>query len=753
MRFVDEFRDAERRARWPPKIAALCEPGRQYKFMEVCGGHTHTIYKHGLEDYLPEAITLVHGPGCPVCVIPMGRVDDAIHIAGQPDVIMTSFGDMMRVPGGNGSFFDAKAEGTNIRMVYSPLDSLKIARQNPDKRVVFMAIGFETTAPSTAMTVLRAEAEGIDELLGVLQPRHDHPGHQGDPGLPRPAPGRLHRPGPRVHRDRLPAVRVHRPRLRQAAGGGRVRAAGHPAVDLHADAAAARGPLARWRTSTPGWCPWDGNPVALKAIGETMELRPYFEWRGLGFISHSALQVREEYAAFDAELLFDVPGVRVADPKACQCGEVLKGVLKPWECKVFGTACTPETPIGTCMVSPEGACAAYYNFGRLNRQRVPEAISHRAEPAMTTGTAERGRIPAADREQQVLDRIERARRRRPRVREERITMSHGAGGKATQTLIEAIFLDAFRNPLLEPLEDAARLADGRERRRVALTTDSFVVSPLFFPGGNIGDLAVNGTVNDLAVAGATPLYLSAGFILEEGFPVADLTRIAESMRDAAARRRGAGGHRRHQGRAARQGRRLLHQHRRRRRRPSRACTSAWRTPGRGTRSSSPGRSATTASRSCWPGASWTSRRTWSPTPRRWRNWWPGCSPRCPGSARCATRPGAAWRRSSTRSPGPPTSACWSTRTPSRCAPRSAARAELLGIDPLYVACEGRLVAVVDGGQAEQALAALRAHPLGAQAAIIGQVTADPPGMVLLKTAFGGTRIVDLLVGDPLPRIC
>ena len=161
MRFVDEFRDADKAHALSAKIAALCEPGRTYKLMEVCGGHTHTIYKHGLEDYLPESITLVHGPGCPVCVIPMGRVDDAIHLASQPDVIMTSFGDMMRVPGSGGSFFDANAEGTNIRMVYSPLDSLKIARQNPDKRVVFMAIGFETTAPSTALTLMRARAEGV----------------------------------------------------------------------------------------------------------------------------------------------------------------------------------------------------------------------------------------------------------------------------------------------------------------------------------------------------------------------------------------------------------------------------------------------------------------------------------------------------------------------------------------------------------------------------------------------------------------
>jgi hydrogenase expression/formation protein HypD len=164
MRFVDEFRDADTAHALSAKITALCEPGRQYKLMEVCGGHTHTIYKHGLEDYLPEQITLVHGPGCPVCVIPMGRVDDAMALAADPDVIMTSFGDMMRVPGSNGSFLDAKAQGTDIRMVYSPLDSLKIARANPDRRVVFMAIGFETTAPSTAMTVLRAAAEGLENF-------------------------------------------------------------------------------------------------------------------------------------------------------------------------------------------------------------------------------------------------------------------------------------------------------------------------------------------------------------------------------------------------------------------------------------------------------------------------------------------------------------------------------------------------------------------------------------------------------------
>ncbi|MDR7303364.1 hydrogenase formation protein HypD [Haloactinomyces albus] len=372
MRFVDEYRDAEKARALSAKIADLCEPGRQYKFMEVCGGHTHTIYKHGLEDYLPENIELVHGPGCPVCVIPMGRIDDSIHIARQQGVLMTSFGDMMRVPGSNGSFFDSNAEGTNIRMVYSPLDSLKIARQNPDQQVVFMAIGFETTTPSTAMTLLRAEAEGLTNfsvfcnhvtIIPAIKAILDSPDLRLDGFV---GPGHVStvigcRPYEFIARDYGKPLVV----------------AGFEPLDILQSIYMLMLQLTEGRSEVENQyrrvVPWDGNSVALKAINETMELRPYFEWRGLGFISHSATRLREKYAAFDAERRFDLPGIRVADPKACQCGEVLKGVLKPWECKVFGTACTPETPIGTCMVSPEGACAAYYNFGRFSRERVKEA--------------------------------------------------------------------------------------------------------------------------------------------------------------------------------------------------------------------------------------------------------------------------------------------------------------------------------------------------------------------------------------------
>jgi hydrogenase expression/formation protein HypD len=372
MRFVDEFRDQQKARALAADIAVLCEPGREYKFMEICGGHTHTIYKHGLEDYLPDNVTMVHGPGCPVCVIPMGRVDDAVAIAGEEGVIMTSFGDLMRVPGSKGSFFDANASGSDIRMVYSPLDSLKIARENPGKRVVFMAIGFETTTPSTAMTLLRARGEGLDNFSvfcnhvlvnPAIKAILDSPGMSLDGFV---GPGHVTavigcEPYQWVARDYAKPIVV----------------SGFEPLDILQSVQMLLLQLKQGRSEVENQykraVPWEGNAKAQAVIEEVMEPRPTFEWRGLGSIPGSALKLRREFAPFDAELLFDVPGVRVEDPKACQCGEVLKGAIKPWECRVFGTACTPETPIGTCMVSSEGACAAYYNFGRFDRRQLREA--------------------------------------------------------------------------------------------------------------------------------------------------------------------------------------------------------------------------------------------------------------------------------------------------------------------------------------------------------------------------------------------
>jgi hydrogenase expression/formation protein HypD len=373
VRFVDEYRSREVAEQLAERIAGLVEPGRTYKIMEVCGGHTHAIYKHGVEDLLPDEVELVHGPGCPVCVIPMGRQDDAIAIAERPEVTFTTFGDMMRVPSTRGSLLDAKARGADVRMVYSPLDALKLARRSPDREVVFFAIGFETTAPSTALTLLRAHAEGIRNffvfcnhvtIIPAIRAILDSPDLRLDGFI---GPG---------HVSTVIGIRPYRFIARDH--GKPVVVSGFEPLDVLQGVYMVLRQLREGRSEVENQYRRvvrdEGNPLALRAIARTMELRTTFEWRGLGFISQSALKMRPELAALDAELRYEVPGVRVADPKACQCGEVLKGVIKPWECKVFGTACTPDHPIGTCMVSSEGACAAYYNYGRHAGRRRRTAV-------------------------------------------------------------------------------------------------------------------------------------------------------------------------------------------------------------------------------------------------------------------------------------------------------------------------------------------------------------------------------------------
>jgi hydrogenase expression/formation protein HypD len=376
VKYVDEYRDPIAARALVHRITELAGD-QHFKFMEVCGGHTHTIYRHGIEHVLPSNVELVHGPGCPVCVIPMGRVDDAIAVAETPGVIFTSFGDMMRVPGGNGSLLEAKARGADVRFVYSPLDALRLAVENPDREVVFFAVGFETTAPSTAVTLLRAREQGVTNfrvfcnhvtIVPPIKAILESPDLRLDGFL---GPGHV-----------STVVGNHPYRFVPAQYGKPLVTAGFEPLDILQAIEMLLRQIREGRCEVENQYTRivrdEGNPVALKAMAEVFELRPHFEWRGLGFISQSALKLREEFAPFDAELHYRVPGVRVADPKACQCGEVLKGVIKPWECKVFGTACTPETPIGTCMVSSEGACAAYYNFGRLHREAA--VTLGRAEP-------------------------------------------------------------------------------------------------------------------------------------------------------------------------------------------------------------------------------------------------------------------------------------------------------------------------------------------------------------------------------------
>jgi len=367
MRFVDEFRD-------PAKAKGLVRDieqrasrlGRPFAFMEVCGGHTHTIYRHGLEQLLPETVQFVHGPGCPVCVIPMGRIDDAVWLAEQPDVIFTTFGDMMRVPGARGSLLQAKARGADVRFVYSPLDALKIARDNPGRQVVFFAVGFETTAPSTAVTLAQAADLGLDNfsvfcnhvlieppLRAILDA--DEVAIDGFIG-----PGHVSAVVGSDHYEFIPRD-YHVP----------IVVTGFEPLDIlqSIDMLLAQYEDGRVevenqyaRVVEPG-----GNPRAKELLNTVFSVRDTFEWRGLGHIPRSGYRLADAFAGFDAEARFGLPGAHVADPPACECGSVLRGLIKPWECGVFGTACTPESPIGTCMVSPEGACAAYYNFGRLHR--------------------------------------------------------------------------------------------------------------------------------------------------------------------------------------------------------------------------------------------------------------------------------------------------------------------------------------------------------------------------------------------------
>jgi hydrogenase expression/formation protein HypD len=370
MKYVDEFRDPQKAQALLQEIKKLgtqLERGKNnpLKLMEVCGGHTHSIFKYGLEEILPESIELIHGPGCPVCVMPRGRLDDAIALAQNPNVIFVTFGDAMRVPGSKNSLLQAKAQGADIRMVYSPLDSLPIAKDNPDKEVIFFGLGFETTSPSTALTILQAEAENINNfsifsnhvlVIPALETLLQNPDLQLDGFI---GPGHVSMVIG-IQPYHFIAEHYHKPLV----------VSGFEPLDILQSIWMLLQQMVENRCEVENQynrlVQTEGNTVAINAINKVFEVRDDFEWRGLGDIPKSGLKIRFEYAKFDAEAKFTLPNLKVADHKACQCGEILKGVLKPWECKVFGTACTPEMPIGSCMVSSEGACAAYYKYGRLS---------------------------------------------------------------------------------------------------------------------------------------------------------------------------------------------------------------------------------------------------------------------------------------------------------------------------------------------------------------------------------------------------
>ena len=371
MKYIDEFRDGELARTMAGKIAAAVQAGRAYSFMEFCGGHTHAISRYGLSDLVPPSVRMVHGPGCPVCVLPIGRIDMAIELALERGVILCTYGDTLRVPASGGlSLLKAKARGADIRMVYSTLDALQVARENPKREVVFLAIGFETTTPPTALAIQTAHREQLGNFsvlcCHVLTPAAishilESPevrkwGTVHIDGFIGPAHVSIvigsqpyehfaeeyRKPVVIAGFEPLDVMQAILMLVRQVNDG-------RTAVENQFRRAVSR----------------QGNLAAQQVVAEVFELRERFEWRGLGEVPYSALKIRPAFARFDAERRFGLSYQPVPDHKQCECGAILRGVKRPVDCKLFATVCTPENPMGSCMVSSEGACAAHYSYGRL----------------------------------------------------------------------------------------------------------------------------------------------------------------------------------------------------------------------------------------------------------------------------------------------------------------------------------------------------------------------------------------------------
>ena len=375
MKYIDEYRDGTLARSIATTIAAEAIPGRHYQFMEFCGGHTHAISRYGIEDLLPASVQMVHGPGCPVCVLPVGRIDHAIRLAMLPEVTLCTYADLMRVPATNGhSLLKAKAAGADIRMIYSTLDAIRIAETEPGREVVFLAIGFETTTPPTALAIQLARKKRLTNftvfcnhvltppaIQAILAPSADDRQQVRVDGFVGPA--------------HVSTVIGTQPYERLAALFRKpVVVAGFEPLDV------VQAVLMLLRQVNTGRSDVEnqytravtaaGNLIAQREMDDVFELRESFEWRGLGELPDSAVRLRPAYADFDAEQRFAIRTVPAGDNPACECGDVLRGLKKPAECKLFGTLCSPEMPMGSCMVSPEGACAAYWTYGRFRAKAV-----------------------------------------------------------------------------------------------------------------------------------------------------------------------------------------------------------------------------------------------------------------------------------------------------------------------------------------------------------------------------------------------
>ncbi len=382
MKYVDEFRDGKVAQGLAAAISAEANPRRSYRFMEFCGGHTHAISRYGIHELLPANVRMIHGPGCPVCVLPIGRIDQAIHLTLHRNVILCTYGDPMRVPASGGlSLLKAKARGGDVRMIYSTADALKIARETPHREVVFFAIGFETTTPPTALAIRQAQQEGLKNfsvlcnhvltpsaMTHILESSEVRqygtvpldgfigPAHVSTVIGSRPYEyfaEEYRKPVVIAGFEPLDVMQAIRMLVRQINEG-------RAEVENEFSRAVTR----------------DGNVKAQTLVSELFELRARFEWRGLGEVPYSALQLRPAYAKLDAERRYQLRYASVPDHKACDCGAILRGVKKPQDCKLFGSVCTPENPMGSCMVSSEGACAADYTYGR-NRKSAAAVANQR----------------------------------------------------------------------------------------------------------------------------------------------------------------------------------------------------------------------------------------------------------------------------------------------------------------------------------------------------------------------------------------
>jgi hydrogenase expression/formation protein HypD len=383
MKYVEEFRDGDRARTLADAIAREAVPGRSYRFMEFCGGHTHAIFRYGVQDLLPANIEMIHGPGCPVCVLPIGRLDMAIRLAtDHPEVILCTYGDMLRVPGsGRHSLLKAKADGADVRMVYSVSDAVELARQHPDREVVFFGIGFETTTPPTALGIEAARRDGLGNfsvfcnhvltpaaMTAILDVSDDAADRVEIDGFIGPS-----------HVSVVIGSDAYR--FCPEAYGKPVVIAGFEPLDVLQSILMLVRQINEGRTDienqyvravTP-----EGNRKAQALMDQVFEIRPTFEWRGLGEIPVSALALAPAYRDFDAERRFEMRYVPAAGTRGCECPAILRGAKKPTDCKLFATACTPENPLGSCMVSDEGACAAYYTYGRFRQDALEQQVAQR----------------------------------------------------------------------------------------------------------------------------------------------------------------------------------------------------------------------------------------------------------------------------------------------------------------------------------------------------------------------------------------